>query len=80
MKKLKLSLSNFEGTEVLTRQQLKNIVGGGSCYMVYSSQGYQSCWYTNGSPLDLCNRVYGDNCQAHSSGPVNCSSNNCTMN
>ncbi len=33
MKKLKLSLQNIEGAEVLTREQLKKVVGGnsGSC-------------------------------------------------
>ncbi len=28
MKKLKLNLQNFEGAEVLTRMQLKNVMGG----------------------------------------------------
>jgi hypothetical protein len=30
--------------------------------------------------LDFCHRVYGNNCEAHSNGVVNCSQNNCIMN
>jgi len=85
MKKLRLNFTDYDNTEVLSREQLKRIMGGdgsgnGACYKVYSDQGYQSCWYTTGSPLDLCNRVYGNHCEAHSDGPVDCSVNNCTMN
>lgn len=54
--------------------------GGGGCYIVSSSQGYTSCWYTSGSQEDLCVRVYGRNCNGVSNAPINCAQNNCIMN
>lgn len=69
----------------LERNEMKYLFGGdapaqGGCHIVYSSQGYSSCWYTSGDPNDLCHRVYGDNCEANTGTPVNCAENNCTMN
>lgn len=55
------------------------LVGGGGCYIVTSDQGYQSCWYASGDPLDLCNRVYPNHCNGTSNAPINCQENNCIM-
>lgn len=71
--------------KVLSKTEQKRIIGGfeppaGSCYTVYSTQGYSGCWYITGNPVDLCHRVYGDNCSATSDGPVDCQANNCVMN
>ena len=62
----------------LSKEEQKKIVGGGACYFVYSTQGYSSCWYITGSEIDLCERVYGANCQ-NVSHAVNCQSNGCIM-
>jgi len=83
MKKLKLKALELGAADVLTRTQLKNVSGGsggtGACYFVYSDQGYSSCWYTTGSELALCERVYPNHCD-HVSSAVDCEANNCTMN
>jgi hypothetical protein len=78
MKTQKMSLANIQGK--LSRVEMKNIMAGsGGCYIVSSSQGYQSCWYTSGDEWSLCRRVYGNNCNGASNAPINCSQNNCTM-
>jgi hypothetical protein len=72
----------------LERQEMKSLKGGvadgggGGCWIVSSSQGYQSCWYlsTSSNPLTLCERVYGNNCNGMSNAPISCSANNCIMN
>ena len=50
MKKLKLSLQNFEGAEVLTREQLKNVMGGsgwggsgGGCFFTSNCDSEYVC-------------------------------------
>ncbi len=74
----------YKDFKMLSIDDMKQIMGGnapaGACYIVYSDQGYSSCWYTNSEPDELCNRVYGSHCNAVSNGPVDCESNNCTMN
>lgn len=68
----------------LSKEEMKTVMGGVmapiGCYKVYSDQGYSSCWFTTGDPVDLCERVYGSHCNAHSNGTVDCAANNCTMN
>ena len=68
MKKLKLDFQHLRNAEVLTRSQLKQIMGGdggsgGKCYLV-QGEGRSSCWYsTSGNADSLCNRVYpNDTC------------------
>ncbi len=73
-----MSLANIQGK--LGRSEMKNIMAGSGCYIVYSDQGYSSCWYTSGNAVDLCNSVYGSHCNATSGTTVNCQTNNCTMN
>lgn len=51
--------------------------GGGSCWLVYSDQGYESCWYTY-DPIDLCFRVYLSHCSGGQS--VSCTYPGCIMN
>lgn len=51
MKKLKLDLSNMKGAEILTREQLKSVVGG---------SGDDGCTYTSGGAT--CSSSSG-NCQ-----------------
>jgi hypothetical protein len=80
MKKLQILGKN------LSKNEQRKITGGyiapdgGGCYIVYSTNNQSSCWYITGSPQDLCHRVYGGNCSAHSDGSVDCQTNNCTMN
>lgn len=66
----------------LTKAEQKKINGGlmmlGQCVMVYSTQGYSSCWYTNDDPLALCHRVYGSNCESVIPN-VDCQENGCIM-
>lgn len=69
---------------ILSKQEQKEIKGGldgggGGCYIVSSDQGYQSCWYTSGDPIDLCNRVYPNHCNGTSNASINCRENNCVM-
>jgi hypothetical protein len=73
LKRLGRVLSKAEQKEVLG-----GLVGGGACYIVYSDQGYSSCWYCTGSEIDLCERVYPGHCK-NVSIAVDCQSNNCTM-
>ena len=55
MKKLKLNLRRFEGAEVLTRNQLKNVLGGSGnatttslCDFGHlSCSANQECWQIN---------------------------------
>lgn len=58
MKKLKLSLSNINGPDVLTRDQLKKILGGGgsgSCTNdADCATGYKCCSTTDGSNTKVC--------------------------
>lgn len=84
MKQLKLNLSKLEGVVLLTREQLKKIMGGdsggsgGECVRVFSDQNYDSCWYTTGDAEDLCTRVYGNHCLGITHLGNNCTG--CTMN
>jgi hypothetical protein len=49
-----------------------------TCILCKSSEGMSSCWYTTGTPEDLCERVYpGGSGTWHM---VGCKSNCCTMN
>lgn len=90
MKKLKFKKLNLDDAQILSRDELKHVLGGdgyggggygnGSCYRVGSTSGQTSCWYITGSPDDLCHRVYGSNCYWYGTYPVNCSEYNCTMN
>ncbi|MBS1736277.1 MAG: hypothetical protein JSS98_06655 [Bacteroidetes bacterium] len=89
MKKLKFKKLNLDDAQILSREELKHVLGGdgyggggygsGGCYVVGSTNGQESCWYITGSPVDLCERVYGSNC-SWSAGPVSCTTYNCIMN
>lgn len=64
MKKLKLGELHFDSNEVLTKEQMKKVLGGvasGLCYSVQGNPGNSSCWYaTSGNSDTLCSRVYPD--------------------
>lgn len=70
MKKLKLNFSNFETAEVLTRDELKKIVGGdvGSGYGCL--QGLGICY---GTCLTYCfGEVVGGQCVKREGGECGC--------
>lgn len=73
MKKLKLNLSNMKGTEVLTREQLKNIMGGGGSNTCTSDSecglGKYCCATTDGSNIKVCaTSTNGTGCPGSVSG------------
>ena len=64
MKKFKLSELHHYCNEVLTKEQMKKVLGGlapaGQCYELQSGSN-SSCWYaTSGNADTLCSRVYPD--------------------
>ncbi|SDE20492.1 hypothetical protein SAMN04487894_12627 [Niabella drilacis] len=85
MKKLKLNFQNIEGTQVLTRDQLKKILGGdggsgasgGSGNMKYrcSCVGGAGMMHWNNMPSQSSIDNFTSNCSSGSSscGWVNCS-------
>jgi hypothetical protein len=70
MKKLKLNLQQFEGAEVLTRSQLKKVMGGdggsgGGCDAGTCQWG-TNCFYQSGSQCGIAHCLGDDgygNCQ-----------------
>jgi hypothetical protein len=67
MQKFKLSELHPYSNEVLTKEQMKKVLGGlasGQCYLVQGDPGNSSCWYaTSGNADTLCSRVYpGETC------------------
>lgn len=66
MKKLKIGVKGVKDT--LSREELKQILGGvngsggsggsGGCVRCTTDSGMSSCYYTKGSPEELCERVY----------------------
>lgn len=84
MKKIKLNLQQLKDNEVLSRDQLKTMMGGGiasgtgSCIDCYCGDtGQTSCWYTL-DPSTLCQRVYPNCSNLYLSPNIGCV--NCTMN
>ncbi len=80
-----LNLKNVE--EILTREQLKQVIGGngsgGGGYpgCIYIGKGgNHSCWYASSQATGstLCQRVYGGNCD-YENGPYHCN-DYCIMN
>ena len=66
MKKLKLNLQQFEGAEVLTRSQLKKVIGGGGgsggpCYYTCPTTEY----YADGSSNTYNIEVSSENPQGY---------------
>jgi hypothetical protein len=77
MKKLKLSLQNFEGSEMLTRAQLKKVTGGDVGGSSICANEMEVC-YTDGSGYQYtCFTVYEateekECCCRHDAGNQNC--------
>lgn len=74
MKKLKLNLSNMKGNGILTREQLKNIMGGAgasSCASDSDCGGFICCSTTDGSNKKVCVAPTGSGCPT--SGVGGCS-------
>jgi hypothetical protein len=88
MSKLKLSLQNIEGAEILSREQLKNVLGGwgidpGSGYdagcSVTCNAGYYACCNQNGSggsPTCECFNSGSPTCESGGTGSSSCSVSN----
>jgi len=62
MKKLKLHLQNIEGAEVLTRQQLKRVIGG---EMGSSENSRCRCNDGTQSGVSDCDSICEPACKAH---------------
>lgn len=87
MKKLSLKDFSFQREEILTRSQLKEILGGdsgsgggsgeGRCVQCSCHSGGTSCWYSRRNSSDLCRDVCGSS-YFNALEPVGCSG--CTMN
>lgn len=70
MKKLKLKLQNFEGSEILTREQLKAMTGGRGSGGYCQVDGY-TCWQ-EGSHTYTCFETSSACCCGHDMGNRNC--------
>ncbi len=85
MKKFKLSDLNDYSHEVLTKEQMKKVMGGvasGACYLVQGDPGHSSCWFaTSGNADSLCSRVYpNETCLSSLNGGSGTCSSDCHMN
>lgn len=85
MQKFKLSELHHHSSEVLTKEQMKKVLGGlssGACYIVQSEGGHSSCWFaTSGNSDSLCSRVYpNDTCISSLNGGSGTCSPDCHMN
>lgn len=85
MKKLKIGVKGVK--ETLSREELKQILGGvngsggsgGGCIRCTTNSGMSSCYYTIGSPEELCERVY-PNQQGRWETVYNCADADCIKN
>ncbi|WP_410478470.1 hypothetical protein [Pedobacter frigoris] len=91
MKKLNLKSFSVDKGEVLSRSQLKNVLGGddpvttggaGRCVLCQCDGAGSSCWYSTRSALELCQDVCGPNSGGSYTDPWNCyiSQYTCIMN
>lgn len=85
MQKLKFSELLPPSNELLTKEQMKKVLGGvlsGQCYLVQGDPGHSSCWYaTSGNADSLCSRVYpNETCISSLNGGTGTCTSNCHMN